>query len=378
MSAPGSFRTFDLERWQSTHENRVDFNLSESGVHPLTVRELLALAGMDGIDDVALGYGETNGSEVLRSRIALLYPDALADQVLVANGSAEANFASMWALADDDATIAVVVPTYMQMHGLASIFGARVLEIPLRAELGWQPDPDEAAAVIRSGVRAVVVTNPNNPTGAVLGPDARRAIIDAASAVNAWIVADEVYAGAELEGPPTASFFGMYPRTIATGSLSKAYGLPGLRIGWSISPPEMTERLWARRDYTTIAPGTVTDRLACIALDPAVRPRLLERTRAHIRAGLDVIEPWLAAQKVFRWRTPAAGAICLAHYDLPIDSAPFAERMRAELSTLIVPGSQFGIEHAVRFGIGGPAADLRAALGRMAGMIDTLKTRPAG
>lgn len=367
------FHTFDLERWQSTWENHVDYNLSESGVHPLTVRELLDIAGIPSVDDVLLSYGQTNGSASLRTRIAAMYEGASADQVLVGNGSAEANFAALWALADADATIAVVVPAYMQAHGLATIFGARVVEIPLREELGWQPDPDEAAHLIRQGVRAVVVTNPNNPTGAVLGDDARRAIIDAAADVDAWIVADEVYAGAERDGRITPSFFGTYPRTIATGSLSKAYGLPGLRIGWSLSPEDMTERLWAHRDYTTIAPGTLTDRLAAVALDPAVRPRLLERTRRLIADGLAVLEPWLEAQQIFRWRTPDAGAICLARYDLPIDSSTLAERLRAELSTLIVPGSQFGIESTIRFGVGGPAHELREALDRIQGTIRALR-----
>ena len=367
------FHTFELERWQSTWENRVDYNLSESGVHPLTVRELREMSGTDPLDEIALGYGQTNGSEALRTRIAMLYPDAHADQVLVANGSAEANFAAMWALAEPNASIAVVVPAYMQTHGLATIFGARVVEIPLREELGWQPDPDEAARVIRQGVRAVVVTNPNNPTGAVLSSEARRAIIDGAGAVDAWILADEVYAGAELDGVQTASFFGDYPRTIATGSLSKAYGLPGLRIGWSVSSAEMAERLWAHRDYTTIAPGIIADRLAAVALDPAVRPRLRERTRRYIRDGLAVLEPWLEAQQIFRWRTPDAGAVCLARYDLPIDSTTLAERLRAELSTLIVPGSQFGIESTIRFGVGGPAPELREALDRIQGTIRAMR-----
>ena len=121
------FQPFELERWQSTWENSVEFNLSESGVHPLTIGELRALAGDVDIDDVMLGYGHTNGTEELRSRIASLYPGASAESVAVANGSAEANFAATWRFAQDGGTIAVVVPTYMQTPGVARAFGARVV-----------------------------------------------------------------------------------------------------------------------------------------------------------------------------------------------------------------------------------------------------------
>ena len=175
------FEPFELERWQSTFENTVDYNLSDSGVHPLTVGELRSLAGGADIDDVVLGYGHTNGTEELRERIAALYPDASPAHVAIANGSAEANFAATWLLAEQDATIAVVVPTYMQTPGVAKAFGARVIRIPLRRELGWQPDPDEVRRLTKDGIRALVITNPCNPTGSVLNDASRRALIDTAA-----------------------------------------------------------------------------------------------------------------------------------------------------------------------------------------------------
>lgn len=201
------FHPFDMERWQSTWENEVDFNLSESGVHPLTLAELLELA-RETIGDTLLGYGQSNGTIELRARIARLYPGASEDNVMVTNGSAEANFVAMWQLLEAGGEIAIVVPSYMQPFGLAASFGATIREIPLREELGWQPSPDDIAAAVTDRTRALIVTNPNNPTGAVLGDDARSAILDAASRTGAWILADEVYTGAELHGAETPSFFG--------------------------------------------------------------------------------------------------------------------------------------------------------------------------
>jgi aspartate/methionine/tyrosine aminotransferase len=360
-----TFHPFAMERWQSTYENRVEFNLSESGVHPLTLRELLDI-GRANVDDVLLGYGQSNGSDVLRARIAALYENGGDDGVVVCNGSAEANFITMWDLVRAGEEIAVVVPTYMQTYGLAQNIGARVVEIPLREELGWQPDPDDIARAITGRTRLIVVTNPGNPTGSTLSGVARAAIVQAAQRTGAWILADEVYRGAEIDGSDTPSFFGTHDRVVATGSLSKAYGLPGLRIGWCMSDASTAERLWARSDYTTISAGELTDQLAAIALDSAVRPKLLERTRGIIRTGLDTLTAWFEATGGFHWHEPAAGAICLARYDADISSDDLAERLRAEQSVLIVPGSHFGLDRYVRFGIGLPTASFEAALGRVA------------
>jgi aspartate/methionine/tyrosine aminotransferase len=358
------FHLFTMERWQSTYENRVAYNLSESGVDPLTVGELLDLHGSDTFAHVTLSYGQSNGSDELRARIAALYAGAVADCVVVRNGSAEANFAAMWHLVRPGDEVAILVPTYMQTHGLARIFGAQVVEIPLRDELGWQPDPDQIRRAVTDRTRVLVVTNPGNPTGAVLAPDVRAAIVEATARTGTWLLADEVYTGAELSGTETPSFFGATERVIATGSLSKAYGLPGLRIGWAVTDANTAEALWARSDYTTIAPGALTDHLAGCALAPHVRPRLLERTRAIIRAGLASLTSWLREQGGFRWRDPDAGAICLVCYDAPIDSAELAELLRARHSVLIVPGAHFKLGRYIRFGIGVPA-ELPAALERV-------------
>ena len=370
------FRPFRMERWQSTYENVVDWNLSESGVHPLTLGELLQLAGARA-DEILLGYGQSNGSVALRQAIARLHPGAGEDNICVTNGSAEANFIAMWALASPGDEIVVLTPTYMQTPGVAAAIGAIVHEIPLREELGWQPDPDDIRRTITERTRLVVVTNPGNPTGAVLSGEARTALLDAAERTGTWILADEVYAGAEIEGAVTPSLRNGYDRVVATGSLSKAYGLPGLRIGWLIGPVDVAEQLWARKDYTTISPGELTDRLAALALDPTVRPRILERTRARIRAGWAIIDEWFREQGCFTCRRPDAGAICFARYDLPIGSAELAERLRVEKSVLIVPGDHFGIENYIRFGFGLPVTDLTTALERVGETLADVAGAPA-
>lgn len=366
-------RPFAMERWQSTYENRVAYNLSESGVQPLTLAELVELAGgPDAVLGTELSYGQSDGSDELRARIAALYPGAGDANVVVTNGSAEANFVALWELVSPGDEVLILLPAYMQTYGLAEGFGGRVREVWLREEAGWQPDPDEVLRAVTDRTRLVVVTNPNNPTGAVLGEEARAALVRAAERVGAWILADEVYAGAELAGPPTASFWGTAPRVVAVGSLSKAYGLPGLRIGWAVAPEELAARLWARKDYTTISPGALTDRLAALALGPAVRPRILERTRAILHAGLDPLVAFLDEPGIFRYRLPDAGAICYVRYELPIESAELTERLRAEQDVLLVPGEHFGMRRYLRFGYGLPPDRLTEALDRVRAALTAL------
>jgi aspartate/methionine/tyrosine aminotransferase len=367
------FQPFSMERWQSIYENQVEYNLSESGVHPLSLRELMELSGVANFDETLLGYGQSNGSEMLRANIAALYTGCGTDSVVVTNGSAEANFIVLWELAEPGSEVVIILPTYMQTHGLANNFDIEVREVWLREENGWQIDTAELNAAVTDRTRVIIVTNPGNPTASVLSVEARAAVLAAAHRHNSWILSDEVYTGAELQGAHTRSFFGEYDRVVATGSLSKAYGLPGARIGWAVAPPQLAARLWARKDYLTISPGELTDRIATIALSPDVRPRILERTRQRLHAGWNITKRWLDDVGCFHYHAPAAGAIVYARYELPIESADFAELLRAQYSLLIVPGAHFGMGPYVRLGFGPPPALLEAALARMGSAIKRLR-----
>ncbi|RMH21947.1 MAG: aminotransferase class I/II-fold pyridoxal phosphate-dependent enzyme, partial [Gemmatimonadetes bacterium] len=365
---PMRYDPFVMERWQSTYEHRVRFNLSESGVHPLSVDELLALAGADAdaLLRTRLGYGQSNGSDALRERIAALTPGAREANVLVTIGGAEANFAALWHLLEPGAPVAALLPNYMQVPGLAASLGAPVHGVPLVEDAGWQPDLDALDDALARGARFVLVTNPNNPTGAVLTPESMDGIVAAAERHGAWILADEVYRGAELDGEETPSFWGRSERVLVTNSLSKAYGLPGLRLGWVLGPEGLMEDLWGRTDYTTIAPASLSDALACLALEPATRARILERTRGILRENLQVLAGWIARQGgLFSYRPPDAGAICYVRYDAPVNSSELAERLRVEKSLLVVPGDHFGMDGYLRLGYGPPRAELEEALGRL-------------
>ncbi len=361
------YTPFRMERWQSTYEHRVEINLSESGVHPMTVAELLALAGKEGgVEGVRLGYGQSNGSDGLRERIAALYPGATEASVLVTVGGAEANFVAQWHLLDGSRSAAVMLPNYMQVPGMVENFGAPILPFHLREETGWQPDLGQLEDALKKGASFILVTNPNNPTGASLTPASMDGIVALAERHGAWILSDEVYRGAEVEGDITPSFWGRTERVLVTNSLSKAYGLPGLRLGWVMGPPDVIQELWGRTDYTTISPSTLSDHLATIALEPCTRDRILARTRTIIRENFGAMREWISSQAgLFTYRPPDAGAICYVRYRPAANSTELADKLRVEKDVLVVPGDHFGMDGYLRLGFGNPSDELLEALGRI-------------
>ena len=368
---------FAMERLQSTWENRVAWNLSESGVHPLRLEDLadtqddrLALFGQ------TLGYTQTNGTVELRQTIAGMYPGATADHIQVTNGGAEANCIVLCHLLEPGDDVIVMVPNYMQAPGLARGLGANVRPWPLaggEAEGRWRPDLDALESMVTPRTRAILICNPNNPTGACFTAVEIDAICRIAGRVGAWILSDEIYRGAELEGDETPSAWGRYERVLVTSGLSKAYGLPGLRIGWVVGPPVTIEALWGVHDYTTIAPGALSDRLARIALAPGRRERLLARTRGMIRANYPLVRKWIGRRaQALSHVPPQAGAIVFMRYTYAINSTALTDKLREEQSVLIVPGDHFNMDGYLRIGFGSDPAHLVSSLERVGETLDTL------
>jgi aspartate/methionine/tyrosine aminotransferase len=375
---------FAMERMQSTYENEVAFNLSESGVHPLSARELLSDPDeCAGVLDQPLAYTQSNGTRELRSRIASLYPGATPDQIEVTNGGSEANYIVTWKLVEPGDEVVLMVPNYMQTWGLARAFGGSVREWRLREDRAagrWTADTDELKRLVTGRTKLIIICTPNNPTGARLTQAELDEIRRVAAHHGTWILSDEIYRGAERDGRESPSIWGGYERVVVTSGLSKAYGLPGLRIGWIVGPPEFAASTWSYHDYTTIAPGALSDRLARAALLPERRQMLLERTRSIVRDNFPLLEEWLASHPGgFDWVQPEAGAICFARYHYAINSLELANRLRVEKSVLIVPGDHFGMDRYIRFGYGERPDYLRSGLARLSELLATvpLSSAPA-
>lgn len=358
---------FEMERMQSTWENVVDYDMSESGVRPLTLRELVEMGfDLDTFLDVPLGYSQSNGTIELREKIAAHYPGSTIDHVEVTNGTSEANYLIALSQLRPGDEVAMEVPNYMQMPGVARSLGATVRTFRLRQETGWEPDWDEFERAVTPRTRLLYLSNPNNPTGAILSDAAMHRIADRCSQTGTWLLADEVYLGAEIDRPRTKSFWGFSDRVIVTSGLSKAYGIPGVRVGWLVGPPSLVAECWTQHDYITIGPNKMSDRIARVAVEPQNRERCYARTREILRHNLPIAREWVAGFDGFlSWREPQAGAIALLAYAGDTPSIEIAERIRTQHSTLIVPGSHVGLEGHLRIWLGGREDFLREGLRRI-------------
>lgn len=344
---------FRMERTQCLFENEVEFNLSESGVLPLRVEEL--------VDDpeqflsYSLKYPESDGSNELRDHIAKWY-GARRDEILVTNGGSEANFTALWGLLDPDDHAAIMLPNYLQSWGLSRAYSAKTTTFQLvehKANNRWALDIESLRRAVTKKTKLIVVTNPNNPTGAVLNEEEMSELIRVACKANAWLLVDEIYRGAEVRDSITPTFWGRYDKLLITSGLSKAFGLPGLRIGWIVAPAKTIAQLCRYRDYTTLTPTFLSDRLARVVMEPARREQVLERTRTIIRRNLPRLESWIRSHRdILTYIPPVAGAITFFRYKLPISSAALFDRLRKERSVLITPGDHFGVGRYIRVGFG--------------------------
>jgi aspartate/methionine/tyrosine aminotransferase len=348
---------FRMERTQCLYENEVEYNLSESGVRPLRLEELLEGEDRTRFFSEALKYPESNGSPELRERIAQFH-GANAEQVSVTNGGSEANYTALWGLLEKGDRAAVMLPNYLQTWGLARAYAGTadafyLVERQENGRMRWALDVESLKRAVTRKTRLIVITNPNNPTGAVLTESEMDEVIRAARKVNAWLLADEIYRGAEVAGPLSPTFWGRYDKLLLTSGLSKAFGLPGLRVGWIIGPEKTVAKLCQYRDYTTLTPTYLSDRLARIVMNPARREPILERTRSIIRAHLPRLESWIHSHDdIFTYIPPIAGAIAFFRYQLPVSSSALFDRLRTGQSVLITPGDHFGVGKYIRVGYG--------------------------
>ena len=220
--------------------------------------------------------------------------------------------------------------------------------------------------------KMIAICNPNNPAGSILSADDLDRVANIAAKHGTWVLVDEIYHGAELDGSTTPTMWGRYDRVIVTNSLSKAYGLPGLRIGWILGPADTVERCWSRHDYTSIAPGALNDHLAVKALEHERRSRILERTSRLLTGNLSIALDWVESNDHVRSITPLGGAYLMLSYDSEINSSELAELLRTRKSMLVVPGDHFGMDGWIRVGFGDDTETLIAGLDRLDEMLEEI------
>lgn len=364
---------FGVELWMNAWETRCTFNLAETCVESLTIEGLLDLCGRNATDlsallDLKMTYGDIRGSERLLAAISGLYDRQAPSNIITTHGTIGANMLVHKALISRGDHVVAVVPTYQQHYSIPASIGAEVTQLWLREEDRFLPDLDALREMVRPDTQLIALTNPNNPTGALIDREMLLEIAEIARDVGAWLLCDEVYRGTDQEGSGmTASVADLYERGISTCGMSKAFSLAGLRLGWVAGPAEVIEVVERHRDYDTISVGRIDDHFATLALEN--RDRVLARSRAITRGNLKILEAWVADEPRADWVKPRSGTVTLLRLDMPEGSEAFCRALLRDTGVLFTPGSAFGMEGYVRIGFANPETDLQDGLARVSDFL---------
>ncbi len=366
---------FKVEIWMNEWETRCTYNLAETCVASITIEELLQLSGRNQTDlsdllSMKMTYGAIEGSDRLRTAISTLYEDQGIANITVTHGTIAANMLVHKALVSRGDKVVSIVPTYQQHHSIPASIGADVHLLQLRAEDRFLPDLDDLRAAVTPDTKLIALTNPNNPTGALIERPMLEDIAEIARAVGAYVLCDEVYRGTAQDGDGVVpSIVDVYEKGIATASVSKAFSLAGLRVGWIVAPPDVTEQVLIHRDHDTISVGIINDHFATMALEN--RGKLLGRSREITRGNLSVLEEWVAAQPRASWVKPRAGTTAMLHLDIPVSSRAFCVDLVRETGVMLTPGDAFEMEGYVRVGFANDPQILRDGLERLGHYLGT-------
>ena len=366
--------TFELERWMTRWELHVEFDIAESGILPMTARELLNLLPYEEREpqlaellDTPLGYSEAPGSLRLRTMLAETYQATGAQNILVTTGAIEANFLLFNVLLSPGDHVVAVYPAYQQLYSVPRAIPCDVSLWTLRPENGFRYDLEELRHLVTPRTKLVVLNTPHNPTGVALSTDELHEVYDIARSVGAQVLCDEAYRWIEMPDspPPACPVRDLGEHGISVGTFSKPFGLPGLRVGWIAGPEALIAACWAMRDYVSLSPAKLSDALATIAL--GCREQVTTRTQTIIRQNLATTRQWVAEHAdIVTWQEPQGGLLSLLRYNLDLPSRELADRLAREYSVMLAPGSAFGYEGYLRLGLGQEPAIFAEGLRRTA------------
>lgn len=323
------FNDFKLERYFGEWEFSAKILLGSSDPESMPMADLLSLASDDDRrrwDELWLGYAESAGLPALREAISSQFTSCHPDDILIFSAPEEAIFHVAAATLDPGDNMIGITPAYQSSYEIPRTIGAEVTLIPLREDRAWTLDLDELAAALTARTKLIYVNFPNNPTGTIMSPSDQRRLIDLADSCGAYLFSDEVYRGLEFDPAdrlPSAA--DLYPRAISLGGMSKAYGLPGVRLGWiACRDTPLIHRLLSAKDFTTICAAAPSEILALIAVHAA--DRLIARSLTNITRNLALVDDFLAHRPgTLRWVRPRAGSIGFPNCSSTCPSPPSAK-----------------------------------------------------
>jgi len=374
---------FALETYLGKWEFAAQHHMTASDAQSMTIGELIAMAGDGALETLLaqpLSYTEPSGAPDLRAAIAATTQTCTADDILCFAGAEEGLYAFYRTVMGPDDHAIVVTPNYQSAESVPMAIGA-VTGIPLEESEGWTLDIDRVAAAIRPDTRIISINFPHNPTGKILERDRFDALVTLCRRHGIWLFSDEVYRLIErdpaLRLPLAAD---AYERGVSLGVISKAYGLPGLRVGWiACRDRGLLDALVRTKHYLSICNSAPSERLALMALRCA--EPILARTRAIAATGLAATQAFLAEYPhLFESYLPDGGVVFYPRYIGPGDVEGFAERLVREAGIIILPASIYRSAltptPADRFRIGYGRANLAQGLAAMRAQLATMAATP--
>ena len=366
---------FEVEIWMNEWETCCTYNLAETCVASITINELLALSGRDEADlyellSMKLTYGDIEGSDRLRAAISKLYANTSIAEITITHGTIAANMLVHKGLVERGDHVVSIIPTYQQHYSIPRSIEANVATLSLEASDGFLPDLDRLRSMVTLETKLIALTNPNNPTGALIERPMLEAIAEVADSVGAYLLCDEVYRGTGQVGDGMVpSIVDIYDKGISTAGMSKVFSLAGLRVGWVVAPKELTEKIMIHRDYDTISVGMINDHFAAIALENA--DKVLARGQAITRENLAILSGWVDSESRVDWVKPRAGTTAMLKLDIPMSSREFCIDLLEKTGVMLTPGDAFDMEGYVRIGYANEREILEAGLSEMSAYLKT-------
>jgi len=353
-----------MEDWLAAYKDSCIFNLGESGMPNISVGELLTACGEtpDVLSTLVLKDNDTRGTERLRCAICESYSgDVPFEHITVTTGTSEALFILFNILCEKRTAVVTPLPSFQALYEVPSALGAELKPYRMRSENGFVPDPDEVCALMNDSTAAVVLNTPHNPSGATIPDEVARMIIARAERHGAVVISDEHYRFLPHEGDwPLKTLARSDGRVVATGSITKCFGVIGLRMGWIAAPESLVSGIRDFRDYLTHTLSPVSDFLAACALENAgnfVEPgiEMLRKNRIALRTAVD-------DTRGLSLVTPQAGVVAFPGYDYPIPSDDFAHGLIHNHGVFVLPGSSFEVERHFRINLGQDPVEFQNAL----------------
>ncbi|WP_411277074.1 aminotransferase class I/II-fold pyridoxal phosphate-dependent enzyme [Gaiella sp.] len=363
---------FRIEQYYAVHEFTAPHMLSSSDAESVAIAEVLALEpdAAERLFAQRLGYTESVGAPELRAAAAALYDTTSPDDVIVVAAAEEAIFVAYHALLQPGDHVVVETPCYESALEVARSAGADVTEWCRSAGNGWAHDLDALEAALRPDTRLVYTNTPHNPTGLLMPRQVLDRVVELCAERGAWLFADEVYR--ELEHDPAdrlPAAVDLYDRALSLGSMSKTYGLPGLRLGWLASRDRaVLARIVDLKHYTTICSSAPSELLSALALRH--RHVFADRSRAIVLANLELVDAFLERHaERFSWVRPTASTIGFVRIEGVEDTSVFCQQLVADAGVLLLPGTVYDVPTHVRLGFGRSAMPM--ALGLFEAWIET-------